>query len=53
MEYKMLGQNQNFEKLHLTFQSYFFIGIIFRKGRFCYLQLWLFRHDSSFKSIDT
>lgn len=34
MEYKMLGQNQNFEKLYLTFQSYFFIGIIFHKGCF-------------------
>lgn len=49
----MIEQNQNFEELYLTFQSYFCIGIILCKGFLCYVQHWLFRHDSSFKFIDT
>lgn len=53
MVYKMIEQNQSFEELYLTFQSYFFIGIILCKGFLCYVQHRLFRHDSSFKSIDT
>lgn len=38
MVYKMIEQNQSFEELHLTFQSYFCIGIILCKGFLCYVQ---------------
>lgn len=53
MVYKMIEQNQNLEKLYLTLQSSFFTGIILGKGFLCYVQHRLFRHNSSFKFIDT
>lgn len=38
MVYKMIEQNQNFKKLYLTFQSYFFPGSVLCKGFLCYVQ---------------